>query len=71
MNAIDVFSVGIQLAVSLLAGWLAYRAMRWCGQPLAGDEQARAALDRVRSLHEHARRQSRQLLTHEAVQSDS
>jgi len=70
MNAVDFFSVGIQLAVSLVAGWLAYHAMRWCGQPLPGDEQARSALDRVHGLHEHARRQCQHLLTNEARQHE-
>lgn len=65
MNTGLIESIGLQLAASVVCGAVAYRLMRWFGEPIRGDEQAQAALEQMRELHQHAREQSRSLVQRE------
>jgi hypothetical protein len=62
MNSQMVLSIALQLVASAGLGVLAYRLMRWLGQPLQGDDQAKAALNQVRRLNRYAREQSQRII---------
>ncbi len=61
MNSQMVLSIALQLVASAGLGVLAYRLMRWLGQPLQGDDQAQAALNQVHRLNRYAREQSQRI----------
>jgi len=62
MSSQMILSIALQLLASAVLGVLAYRLMRWLGQPLQGDDQAKAALNQVRRLNRYAREQSQRII---------
>jgi hypothetical protein len=62
MSSQMVLSIALQLVASAVLGVLAYLLMRWLGQPLQGDDQAKAALNQVRRLNRYAREQSQRII---------
>jgi hypothetical protein len=65
MTAQIILSILGQLAISLVCALIAYRMIRWFGQPIQGDERAQAALEKVHQLNRHAREQSQSILQRE------
>jgi hypothetical protein len=62
MSSQMVLSIALQLVASAVLVVLAYLLMRWLGQPLQGDDQAKAALNQVRRLNRYAREQSQRII---------